>query len=256
MSRKQGEQRPLSSTDVDAALGPDSPSTQLSEQAYARLKDDIITCRLEPGRPVTEGQLADRLGCGKAPVRTALARLGQEGLVRALPRRGYQISPVTLGDVQDLFEVRLMLEPQAAERAAGRVDADRLRQFDAVCRAGYTSGDRESERRFWRANTEFHVAVAEASGNRRLASLVGALLCDMERVIHVGMAMQNRTEEIQHEHQLLVDALESGDGHTSRQLMIEQVNDARNMVLNALLLSDSVRGAEVFPGKRNGTSAA
>src|SRR3546814_9020930 len=94
--------------DAVSPLAAPSPPAQrrLSDIAYETIKHDIIRCALAPGEEVTEARLALRLGLGKAPVRAALMRLSQEGLIRALPRRGYLVAPVTLRDVQDIFQFR------------------------------------------------------------------------------------------------------------------------------------------------------
>ena len=151
-------------------------SDNLSQSAYLRLKEEIVTCELEPGLQVTESALAARLGISKAPLRSALARLVQDGLIIPLPRQGYRITPVTIRDADELFAMRFILEPPAARLAAGRIDVKPLRKLDAVCRAGYQPGHRASERQFLRANSEFHVAIARSTGNRRLASAIASVL--------------------------------------------------------------------------------
>ena len=94
----------------------------LTDRAYERIKHDIITCAIAPGTEISEPQLCAHYRLGKAPVRMALIRLAHDGLVRAIPRRGYMVTPVTLKDIHDVFELRLMLEPAAARMAAGKVD--------------------------------------------------------------------------------------------------------------------------------------
>jgi hypothetical protein len=93
----------------------------LSERAYERVKHDIICCLFAPGSEISEAQLCAQYKLGKAPVRMALSRLAHDGLVRAIPRRGYMVTPVTLKDIQDVFELRLLLEPPAARLAASPV---------------------------------------------------------------------------------------------------------------------------------------
>jgi DNA-binding GntR family transcriptional regulator len=73
----------------------------LSERAYERVKHDIICCLIPPGTEVSEAQLCEQYKLGKAPVRMALSRLAHDGLVRAIPRRGYMVTAVTLKDIQD-----------------------------------------------------------------------------------------------------------------------------------------------------------
>src|SRR5262245_30742257 len=86
----------------------------LSDRAYERIRHDVISCQLAPGTEISETQLCTQYKLGKAPVRMALNRLAHDGLVRAIPRRGYRVAEVTLKDIHDVFELRLMLEPVAA----------------------------------------------------------------------------------------------------------------------------------------------
>src|SRR5688572_33130490 len=159
----------------------------LSDRAYERIRHDIIGCALAPGTEISEAQLCAHYKLGKAPVRMALNRLAHDGLVRAIPRRGYRVAEVTLKDIHDVFELRLMLEPAAARMAAGKVDARRLRALVEVCRAGYQPGEARSTSRFRVANKEFHVEIARAAGNARLADAVEQLLDEMTRLLHLGL---------------------------------------------------------------------
>ena len=130
--------------------------------------------------------------------------------------------------MQDIFALRLLLETEGARLAAGRVDGERLRRLDEICGAGYDPGNPESAAEFLRVNTEFHVTIAQASGNDRLASIVAQLLRDMERIFHVEMA---------HEHRDLVAALVAGDGEAAKRIDAEQIEASRKMVMDGLLSS-------------------
>lgn len=208
---------------------------RLTDQAYQLIKRDILECVLVPGAEVTERQLRVRYGIGKAPLREALVRLAHEALVQSIPRSGYRVTPVTIQDVHDIFALRLLLEPAAARLAAGRIDERLLTQLNEPCLAGYTPGDRASESAFLRANREFHVAIANASGNRRLARALEQLLEGTERLFHMGLAVRDRTEEMRHEHATLMRALLDGDGDAAAQATVEQVNAARAMVMDGIL---------------------
>jgi DNA-binding GntR family transcriptional regulator len=209
------------------------------------LKQRIIRCELEPGARVTESQLVKETGIGKTPVREALARLAQEDLVRSIPRHGYEVTPPTLRQVQELFGLRLIVEPAAVQLAAGKVDAADLRRLDELCHVGYAIDDPAGAASFLRANHEFHATVAAASGNRRLTQVVERLLDESDRVYHLGLRLRSRQEEMRHRHDELVDALVAGDGEAARRLAVEQILAAQRMVLDALLSSPSVLAAEV-----------
>lgn len=212
----------------------------LTDRAYERIKHDIITCAIAPGAEISEPQLCTHYHLGKAPVRMALIRLAHEALVHPIPRRGYRVTPITLKDIHDVFELRLMLEPTAARMAAGKVNAQRLRVLDDACRAGYQPGDVKSITRFLDANKAFHVAIAQATGNSRLANMTAQLLDEMTRLLHLGLRLRNRSLEMHHEHRVLVKALARGDGETAERISREQIEAARNMLVSAIMTSSTV----------------
>src|SRR5918997_618134 len=124
----------------------------LTKRTYEALKQDVLTCALRPGAQIFEAELATRYGTSKTPVREALSTLVQEGLVQVLPRRGYLVAPITLRDVQEVFQLRLLLETAAAELAAEHITEEALRQLNALVEVRYTYRDRASYARFLRAN--------------------------------------------------------------------------------------------------------
>jgi DNA-binding GntR family transcriptional regulator len=216
------------------------PIPLLTERAYERLHRDIISCAIAPGTEISETQLCAHYKMGKAAVRVALTKLSHEGLVRAIPRRGYMVMPVTLKDIHDIFELRLMLEPAAARMAAGKVNTQRLKALDEACHAGYQPGDAKSTTRFLEANKAFHVTIAQATGNARLASAIEHLLDEMTRLLHLGLGLRKGPQETQHEHKGLVKALARGDGESAERICREQIEASRNMVLSAILTSRAV----------------
>ena len=206
----------------------------LNDIAYRTIKDDIISCALQPGGDVSEGVLAARYGLGKAPIRTAMMRLRQEGLVVSRGRQGNAVSAVTLRDVQEIFQLRLVLEVTAVRLAAGNVDGARLRALNEAAHAPYSPGDRASESAYLRANREFHRYVAQSSGNQRLAALVVGLMEQHERIVHLGLALQNREHEFHHFHDDLVAALTEGDGERAAQLTEAALRGGQKKVMEAL----------------------
>ncbi len=220
-------------------LTPIEVPPSLTDQAVAALRRDILTTRLPPGETLSESAAAQRLGLGKAPIRAALARLAEEGLVTAVPRRGWVVSLVTIRDIHEVFDLRIMLEAEAARRAAGRVDMGALRRLDAVCACGYRPEDEDSALAFLDANKAFHVAVAELSGNGRLARQIDRLLDESTRMLILGLRRRDRTGEMQHEHHALVEALALGRGELAGGIMREQIGASRAMVLAALTAPDA-----------------
>ncbi len=210
------------------------PQPNLTEQAVRSLRREIIACRLSPGETVSETLMTDRFSVGRAAIRAALARLAEEGLVQAVPRRGWVVSLVTIRDIHEVFDLRLLLEPEAARRAAGHAALDRLRQLDDICAQGYQPQDPDSALDFLAVNREFHVAVGELADNQRLARQIGRLLDESTRMLVLGLSTRDRTGEMAHEHRSLIQAMTDHAPDEAARIMHEQVLASRDMVLAAL----------------------
>ncbi len=219
----------------------------LNDAAYVAIKDDIISCALRPGQEISEGMLVARYEFSKAPIRSALIRLRQEGLVISRGRMSNVVSPVAIRDVREVFQLRLLLEVAATRLAAGKVDPERIKGLNDAVRAGFTPGDRKSEQSFLKANRELHQYIAQASGNQRLAAMVADLIEQHERIVHLGLALQNREHEFLHHHDDLIAALIEGDGDRAATLAEDSVRNSQNKVLEALVSSASELSMEVAP---------
>lgn len=223
----------------------------LAETAYRLIKRDIVRCDLAPGRQVAEPELTARYTTGRAAVRSALNRLYQEGFVAVLPRQGYVIAPITLRDVRELAHVRQLLEPPAARIAAGRVDVSLLRRLDADYRGLAQTHQPDDVERFMRANAEFHLAVARASGNDRLTAMIAELLTEMERHFHLGVRLQPAAgsvgDQLEHDHAALIEALEAGDGAAAERLMAEQIAHSQQVITGRLMASGILDSINLAP---------
>ena len=204
--------------------------------AHERLRHAIVRLELEPGAPVSEAQLVARFGFSKAAVRAALARLRAERLVVAEPRRGHVIAPLTIRDVDEIYDLRLLLEPPAAAAAAGRIAPDELAHLRARAEPALDLDDPVSVDRFMEANRAVHVSVAAAGGNRRAALIVARLLDDSERAVLVALRAGAGRGGLRarDEHRALLTALEDGDGDEAARLMAAAIGAFRDELLDAL----------------------
>jgi DNA-binding GntR family transcriptional regulator len=244
MGRSLGRRAPKAGGSADQSL---------ADTAYQRLRQEILTCVLAPGEPLFEGAVAERYGVSKTPVREALNTLRREGLVRVLPRRGYQVAPLTLQDVAELFQLRLLVEVGAAELAAGRLCAADLDALEALAHVDYTPGSPASLTSFVQANRQFHLQVAGATGNGRLVETVARCLDELERVFCLRADLRDITREVEHDHVALVDALRSGDGARAAAVMREQITATHRHIMATLLDVSSpglAVGLEIHNGGR------
>lgn len=225
-----------------------------TDEAYEAIKRDILRCELEPSLPVTEEQLAELYGVGRAAVRAALKRLYQQGLVVLVTPKRYAIAPITIKQAQDICSLRLLLEPTAARLAATRADEDVLERLEALCDVTYEVGNRRSAEHFLRANTEFHVMIARAAGNDVLVEFVSSLLEQEERINHLSYSLRDRNDQVSHEHRDILNALRQRDAAGAEALMRQHIEASSRFVVEAFLSSPSVQQAPVIG--RQGLSGA
>ena len=217
-----------------------------AEEAHRRIRNVIIRCELEPAERVSEQQLAERYGVGRAATRTALNRLSQERLVVVLPREGYLIAPITLKDVHDLYGARLLIEPPVARMVAGRLDAPVINRLRGLAGVDSVPGDPESVEAFYRASTELHVTIARVTGNDAITEIVANLYDRMERVLRLShLLLGDGPGHLPEVHLELVDAIASGDGGRAERVMVAHVADSKRIVFEALTLSPAINSISV-----------
>lgn len=212
-------------------LASKSKTLSRAESLYRDLKREILTCALAPGTELHEVEIAETTGYGRSPVRDALKTLVHDGLVQVRPRQGYRVTPITLEDVHHVFELRLLLEPSAAELAIQRATQQQLEQLHPLAHQTESGGD--AHERFLTEHLEFHVAIAECAGNPRLSKAIRDLLDEMQRLIFLSRTA-NPEAAREHEHHELYEALLSRDGDAAREIVTAQIQQSRQRVATAL----------------------
>ena len=232
------ERKPAQVRSVAARRPAKAPS--LTEKIYGLLRADILTCAIEPGRELSEPQLASRFAVSKTPVREALATLRSEGLVRTFPRRGYQVVPLTFADMTELFDLRTILEAGAAQLACARLTTPEIDRLTRLADVAYDRAEQSSLKRFIQANRDFHAAIAKASGNERLHHLLVRQIDELERFFYLGARLRDVSGETQSDHHAIVDVLKTRDPAAARQIMIRHNDVTREGLFSALASSRRV----------------
>ena len=207
----------------------------MAEQVYRALKRDLITLRHQPGAALTEQGLAELYGSSRVPVREACRRLQQEGLLRAVPYKGYFVDRVSLKDIHDSFELRLALESHALTRAAERATAADLCRLAELAGTEYTFHDWESYAEFLERNEDFHVQLAALSGNSRLVAVLRDLIGTMQRFFMLGLDLGDFAAEMRGEHEQLVAMLQAGAVDDAVACLQRQILASRDRILRALI---------------------
>jgi DNA-binding GntR family transcriptional regulator len=225
--------------------GKGNGSTSLGGAAYDIIKRAIVTCELQPGEEVTQASLIARYRLTNAQGRYALVRLTQEGWVRPLAQRGYLVAPLTIQDLEDTFELRMLLEPSAMRRAAGRVDAATLKYLRRIGTAEYTPGDVGSIRAFLEKNREFYMTIVKCTHNRMLVNAIDRLFDSSMRLLYFSMIYSYEGQVVRRGHQKLLAALEKGDGAEAERLRLIGLRHGKEVIQKALHSMSSIMNANL-----------
>ena len=209
-------------------------SEPLSEQAYQIIKQDIVSCSLKPGQLIAQSELTAAYDVGITPIREALRQLAQEGFVQSVPRLGYIVSLITVKDVEEIFEMRLLLETAAVKLAVSQASDEQLSALRNEADFTYTFKDPKSYSEFLKQNAKFHHQIAWLSGNKRLASTVEKTLNELNRVFHLGLDYRDSAEEMHQDHIQLAHALSSRDADAAETIIRSEIERSRERVLKAL----------------------
>jgi DNA-binding GntR family transcriptional regulator len=206
----------------------------LSDQAYYRIRELIVTLELPPGSPVSERELMESLALGRTPIREALQALARERLVEVYPRRGMFVSRVDVRDLAGLSEVRLTLEPRAARLAAERAtDANRatiavlLKELDHV-------RDKPDERALIDLDQRIHRHIYECTHNPFLAATLNEYYVLTLRIWFLALDRVTRLHDAVREHRELLRAIRAGNAERSEEAMRRHVTGFENAIRRVL----------------------
>lgn len=204
------------------------------ERAYRQLRRMIVDCELPPGSSVSEPELTQLLGLGKAAVRVSLLRLSHDGFVSAVPRYGYRVAPLDIKDALELTQLRLLTEPPAYRLATGRLDPAIIELARKRYSAGYDRHNAKSVTRYLTQSREFKLAVAQASGNRRLADWVEEVSERVDRYLRVSALASDLSPTIASNLLPLCDAMLNGQADEAETLARENIQAVTARLLSAL----------------------
>lgn len=190
-----------------------------TERAFTTLRESILSGRLEPGSQHSVYRLADELGVSRTPVREAVLRLADAGLVTIERNRGVRVRGVTVEDVLEVFTLRLLLEVPATAYAATHADGDQRTELSSRLAAMDDAAARDDHAAFEEQDRALHAAIHAVSGTRRLGEEVLALRTSIQSRGAVTMYRSRGAEEILEEHVPVVEAVLAGDGPGAARLM-------------------------------------
>lgn len=215
----------------EAWAGSSNPARTKSEIVYAHLRRSILQNELEAGTVLDQAPLARALGVSPTPVREALRRLEAEHLVVNRAHHESIVAPVTQGFVEEIYLIRLALDPLSARLAAENATADQLTTI-ASYRSGAPSSSSRVER--FHFSRHLHRAVYSSSGNSRLVSILEQLwdVSDRRRFSTLKSTRAGNASHEEHVH--IIDAILARDGATAHDLMYRHVKTTHDAIRDGL----------------------
>lgn len=211
----------------------------MSVNAYELLKSEIVSGKRKPGEIFEEKRFAAQLGVSRTPVREAVLRLAREGLLVIMPRRGTVISNISMEDIRQLYEARVMLEPQILRIAAKRADKNTLADWKAFFEGQAAQADTEvtplpfphadAAQHSHDADAAFHLFLAQSLGNRYILQQMEELMAQSQRIRSLSNARRkSRYLASIQEHIRIVDALLQEDGERAATEVLEHLHNSED----------------------------
>ncbi len=214
---EQADPRPPKSAPKSAKPG--GARVSQTERAYEQIKRRILENDMAAGFQVLEQELAQMLDMSRTPVREALIRLAEEGMVEVRPRHGMRVLPVSADDMREIYEILTSLESTAAELVAARgvTDAELTELKRAVMEMD-AALEKDDLRKWAEADETFHMLLVQYSGNERLHALVNSFWEQTHRVRLVTLRLRPKPVNSNKDHAAVVDAIAQGDREAARRL--------------------------------------
>jgi len=181
----------------------------LSERVYTTLKEAIMEGKFPPGERLSPEELARHFEVSITPVRDALKRLEGDALVEVIPRQGVFVSQFSSGAIQELFDIRKLIEQGCVERL-NELSEEKLQEIIEITKqmeALSDSGKFRDYTRFIGLDSQFHAFLVALRGNKRLVELYAELQWPLQVVRGLSHANAHRAEETLAEHRAIVEAL-------------------------------------------------
>lgn len=203
----------------------------LNDRVYESIRNAIILGELAPGSLQSVYKLAEILDVSRTPVREALVRLADQGMVCMERNRGARILQTSAHDLEEIYTIRLLLEVPATFRATQLITARETRQLRHELEALRAITDVSNPRQHLEQDAKFHRVIIRASGNRRLADYVDSLR-DLQTIRNASTADKSRPlEEIIRDHELICDRVEARDAKGAALAMRDHIAITSRLLL-------------------------
>ncbi len=205
----------------------------MQSAAYEYIKRKISTCEYAPNQLISESILQQELGMSRTPVREAITRLSQEGLLTVYPKRGILVSGIGLNDINMIYEVRLMIEPHILRVYGNRLDPAIMQHFKDYYSDRIQLPD---EQNLYDEDDQFHATILQALPNVYLQDVYSRIQTQNNRLrILTGKTSNERIRNTIREHLAIADACVEQDWEKAAQEMTAHIQSSKEASLSMIL---------------------
>lgn len=187
------------------------------------LRSAIISGEMQPGQVYSAPRLAKQFGVSATPIREAMLELARQGLVEVMPNRGFQVTEVSRADLEEVTQLRLLLEPPAVETATPLIPSEAFAELRAMCDEIVRRADEGDLVAYLTADAGFHLALVRHAGNARLTELVASLRSETRLFGLSGLAASGQLSASAREHITMLEAIEARDAARARELIFHHI---------------------------------
>lgn len=222
----------------------------LADIAYRQVRDAILGGAFRAGQSLGQEEIASQIGTSRVPLREALQRLEAEGLVVLRPRRGYIVTSLDPDDIQDIFDIRMMLEERAGYLATLRATPEDVAAVEAHLHAmdGLTITNAEEATLFAERNSAFHDRLYSGSGRAQLCRLMVVLRANVERYIRIGAQLAGNLDRVRDDHYQIFNAFRRGDAQTVGRLCREHCAATCERLIERLMKENAKEDVKEIAG--------
>ncbi len=205
----------------------------LEEKVFLQLEEEILAEKLTRGTALGEIALSERLGVSRTPIRSALHRLAEEGLVETITNRGAVVVGINRDDLVDIYRIRVRLEGLASATAAERISEEGLREIaESVELAEFYINKKDTER-LKELDSAFHETIYRESGNRLLFKTLSELHRKIKAYRKRSLSVPGRLEHSVYEHKEILEAIAAGNAREADRLTSLHIERALENMLKA-----------------------
>ena len=206
----------------------------LRELVFTTLRQAILKGELQPGERLMEIQLAEKMGVSRTPIREAIRKLANEGLVTMIPRKGAIVAGISEKMLRDVLRVRMVLEKMAYEYAFENITDEAIEDLKAAERGFEAAVESNDLVGIAEADEKFHFIIYEAAGNDKLMEILTTLKENMYRYrMEYAKNRDIRTDLIE-DHRAIVETLAERDAESGLKLVENHIRNQENAVMERL----------------------